>query len=329
MKRLDQHLGLLCMTYLDFTAFRHQISKVTEGSNTPINPFQLGITPIYCSRNDTGPMALKLLSHRRQLQHLSARELERKYQKLLDGLEPSSLELDLQKRNFRFLDYASAHWIYHVTDLDPELDHEMWRLFCRCVDGSSLLAHGPWESTQQTCGESNHIPKAVQWLLAHGHFTLILYHAKHQSHVLTEKIKREILHNSRIHDRDRFTELIVQQGNNSRKTTDYGLFFDSREGRITSLEALLRAGANVNARVDDQTALQEAVEGAHLEVVERLLAAKADVNPASVHGCTALQAAAEGGRLEVVERLRQAGGVYVTSLCSLASPSFLPGHTYS
>ena len=54
-----------------------------------------------------------------------------------------------------------------------------------------------------------------------------------------------------------------------------------------------------------RTALQAAAGGGHLEVVERLLAAKADVNAAAAgdNGRTALQAAAGGGHLEVVERL--------------------------
>ena len=57
------------------------------------------------------------------------------------------------------------------------------------------------------------------------------------------------------------------------------------------------------------TALQAASGGGHLEVVERLLAAGADVNAAAAFdgGPTALQAASEGGYLDVVERLLAAG----------------------
>ena len=60
---------------------------------------------------------------------------------------------------------------------------------------------------------------------------------------------------------------------------------------------------------DGRMALQAAVEGGHLAVVERLLQQKADVNAAAAKsdGRTALQAAAEGGHLVVVERLRVAG----------------------
>jgi ankyrin repeat protein len=60
---------------------------------------------------------------------------------------------------------------------------------------------------------------------------------------------------------------------------------------------------------DGFTALQAAAGGGHLEVVERLLAAGADVNaPAGQYnGFTALQGAAEGWHIEVAERLLEAG----------------------
>ena len=49
-----------------------------------------------------------------------------------------------------------------------------------------------------------------------------------------------------------------------------------------------------------RTALQAAAEGGYLDVVERLLREKANVNAARSDGRTALQAAAEGGHLDVV-----------------------------
>jgi ankyrin repeat protein len=302
---VDRHLGFLCMTYLDFTDFKRQLTKVKAGSSTLIKPLQLGILPICRSSSVTSGMALKLLSYRRQLQHLSARELERKAQELLGDVESSQLELEIQRREFQFLGYARTYWLSHLTDLHADTDSMMWRLFCRCVEGNDILACRPWESEQETHGERNDIPKSVQWLLAHGHYALLLYQVRHQSHILTENVKYEILHNAAIHDRYRFIEVIVQLSNNTSKTLNHGLLYAAREGCNNALASLLRAGADVNVQVCDRTAVQAAAEGGHLEVVERLLAAKADVNAraADENGRTALRAAAEGGHLEVVERL--------------------------
>src|SRR6266568_9576415 len=65
------------------------------------------------------------------------------------------------------------------------------------------------------------------------------------------------------------------------------------------VDSLLAAKADVNAAI-----LQAAV-GGHLDVVDRLLAAKAHVNAVAAEYCgrTALQAAGGRGHLEVVDRL--------------------------
>ena len=76
------------------------------------------------------------------------------------------------------------------------------------------------------------------------------------------------------------------------------LFYSARNGHLKVVEKLLAANADVNAATAATAgvwiALQAAAQGDHLEVVERLLAANANVNAA---------AAAQGGHLEVVERL--------------------------
>ena len=76
------------------------------------------------------------------------------------------------------------------------------------------------------------------------------------------------------------------------------LFYSARNGHLKVVEKLLAANADVNAATAATagvwTALQAAAQGDHLEVVERLLAANADVNAAAAGGGhTALQALRE------------------------------------
>jgi ankyrin repeat protein len=87
----------------------------------------------------------------------------------------------------------------------------------------------------------------------------------------------------------------------------------AESGHLDVVERLLVAGADVNVVTVNgyghQTALQAAAEGGHLDVMERLLVAGADVNAAAASngGRTALQAAAEDGHLDVVGRLLATG----------------------
>ncbi|KAH0566497.1 hypothetical protein GP486_000115 [Trichoglossum hirsutum] len=92
----------------------------------------------------------------------------------------------------------------------------------------------------------------------------------------------------------------------------------SGSGHLETVERLLVAGANANARAGHfgRTALQSASEGGHLEaaseggyleIAERLLVVGADVNAVDYKGRTALQAASGGGHLETVEKFLVAG----------------------
>jgi ankyrin repeat protein len=76
---------------------------------------------------------------------------------------------------------------------------------------------------------------------------------------------------------------------------------------------LIAAGADVDASplgFYSETALQAAVKGGHAAIVERLIAANADVNaPPDLRGRTALQAAAWGRYKDIVDILLRAGAV--------------------
>jgi ankyrin repeat protein len=306
MASVDRKFGFLCMTYLDFTNFKHQLTRVMNGSGIPINPIQFGTTtlPTHTSKRVTGQMARRILSHHRPLQHFSTREVERKAQEILEGGSSSRLVLELRKQGFQFLEYARAYWHSHLTDFTPNMDSNMWLLFCRCIEGDDVPACRPWESEQQTHNKRIDIPEAIQWLLAHGHSALLLYYAMHQSHVLPEHVKDEIFSSANIHNRYRFTEVLVRL-ENTRNVLNHGLLYAALDGCIRSLSMLIQAGADINAQINHKTALQAAAEAGHLEVVQALLAANADVNssPAKYGGGTALQAAAEAGHLEVVHAL--------------------------
>jgi ankyrin repeat protein len=78
----------------------------------------------------------------------------------------------------------------------------------------------------------------------------------------------------------------------------------SQNGHLEVVQALIHAKANVNDKAaDGVTALMIASQNGHLETVRTLLAAKADVNAKDVKSGTALVVASEQGRLETVRTL--------------------------
>ncbi|KAJ5902812.1 hypothetical protein N7495_003340 [Penicillium taxi] len=302
--KIDQDFGFLCMTYLDFSNFKYQLTKFNKGSDTPINPLQLVTLPVYSSSGVSSKVAQKILSQLRSLRNLSAREIERTARDAVGYEESVQLKLGIQEQGFQFRNYAMDYWLYHLSDFTDDASSKKWQLFCRCIEGNDIAACKPWEPKQHTHFKADNMPNAMQWLLSREHYALLLYFGKHQSHLLTDEMKHEILRRADIRNRYRYTEVLVKFQNTS-DILDRGLSHAAADGCNRSLSVLLEVGASVDVILNGRTALQTAAEGGHLEVVQALLAAKADVNasPARSDGRTALRAAAGGGHLEVVQVL--------------------------
>jgi ankyrin repeat protein len=88
------------------------------------------------------------------------------------------------------------------------------------------------------------------------------------------------------------------------------LFWAAQEGHVEIVDLLLDAGANVNfTDPSGFTPLEQAVGESHLNVVERLLLRGADVSHrcATDGGCTVLHTAAAYGHVDCIRLLLQFG----------------------
>ena len=90
----------------------------------------------------------------------------------------------------------------------------------------------------------------------------------------------------------------------------------SHEGHTSIVNALIAAGANVNAaRDNDATPLSIASEHGHTSIVDALIRAGANLNAALTHGSTPLYIASQKGHKSIVLSLLSAGA-------DIRSPNF-------
>jgi ankyrin repeat protein len=316
MAGVDQHLGILCLTYLDFTDFKRQLAKVREGFSTPIQPVQLGILPLPSIGRK---VALDILSRGRHLRHLRSAEVERQTEEIFGASKKPGLEHERQ-RCYPFLLYAQTHWIDHLRELNVPVGSKIWQLFCQCVEGSDIPARRPWDKDQETDNQSD--VRRSEWLLTHKHWALLWYYAIHQPLTgdddLISCIFKEVVH--RLDHNCGLREIMSSFLQTLRWTNkftfcDYSLAFASRLGCEVCIEYLIQAGGRHDTRInqipafDAELILQAAVHGGHLQAVKTLIQAKVEINvaPNGDQERNILHAAAGEGYLEVVNALEKAG----------------------
>ncbi|KAI0198650.1 hypothetical protein F4808DRAFT_472619 [Astrocystis sublimbata] len=205
-----------------------------------------------------------------------------------------------------FLKYASTNWIQH-TKRFHNMKSKMWTTWRNIIINGHDLASKPWQPESLKLDDH----AILEWARKADHYALIRLIISDRE--LTSQEKTDIV--IKAFERHSPVEFRIFLMNDMHDAIDQALQAVAgpvRSGHLAIVERLLAAGANVNAaaaRYDGRTALQAAAENGYLDIVEILLVAEADVNAAAaeVNGCTALRAALWGDNLEIVERLRQAG----------------------
>lgn len=331
-EKIDLHLGHLCMTYLDFSDFKRQLARTQRNVNVPLNPIEIGISSISNSTNSVSTInrvALKLLSRRRQLQHVRTGELERNIEELTNSLAPTYGNSDMGEE-FHFLEYAKKYWILHATSLDPHVNPGMWDLFTRCMESDDIDACKPWKSEGRDGKGTTQRPILAE-LIFSSHYGLLFYMTRVLHNEMTEETILEILRRCKLKDRLRYTKLIISRipswkGVPVRMSNvlTYGLFYAAKAGCVETVDLLIHNGVRIHTAVEEGTALQMAARAGHLEVVDRLLAAPVytedyvsdSLGENGKESQTTLQDAAERGFSQIVRRLLNSG----------ADPNAPPGH---
>ena len=212
--------------------------------------------------------------------------------------------LDRLQQNHPFLKYAAKHWVSHTANFQKGRS-STWSLWYHITTNGHALAHIPWQESRFHQNEE----VILVWSHQTHHYALLRY--ANSVPGLPELKRIELMRTSASEGDDEVIVIFLDAGC-SMLCIDRALQAASEGGHMQVVERLLKAGADVNAASTanrGRTPLQAALEGGHMQVVDQLLNAGADVNAAAAEfeGRTALQAASEGGHVQVIERLLDAG----------------------
>ena len=262
LQKADAEAGTICITYLNFAVFDKQVAQ-TGGKIISVT----GI-PSTVVKNSLplGRSANKIALHLLRQTNKPSKSIQRRLEEAVGDTEAERLRNAFKYYTFR--DYAQRFWLDHSKqNVDPS-SPKLWGLWCRLIreaDRRETLSSVPW-TLEDLKGCAINV---VQWIVEYNHCSLaqLIIDSDVQ---ITQQNLLNLIRGAAIRGHSKLVEIGLG-------STDISQF-------------ILNSG------------VQSAAEGGHLNVVDRLLQEKADVNAAAAYdGRTALQAAAEGGHLNVVE----------------------------
>ena len=306
LEKADEDAGAICVTYLNFPVFNRQVARTTgRGVSTT------GITstviqnslPIGQSGNKIALRFLRLKQDKK-----SGKSVNRLLEQVAGDTEVYRQQQTL--RHYSFRPYATQFWLEHTKQgISPE-SKQLWGLWCNLIMEASwrdTLSGLPWTSHDL----KKRAPKVIQWIVEQNHCSLaqlFIGSDKGFDVRLTQTNLLDFVIGAAKRGHAQLIAITLGSKLVSQSMLHSGLQSAAGGGHLDVVERLLQANADINAATAGygKTSLHEAAKRGYLEVVERLLQANADVNINSDFG-TALQEAAGRGHLEVVKRLRAAG----------------------
>jgi hypothetical protein len=169
---VDKHLGLLCMTYLNYKELSGEIAKA--GKSIPIDPIAIGRLALDVESDFTSRIARQILKRNKKGSTVGSNDLKTRIQGITGTAGAPSLRLQ-----FRFLPYAKQNWIHHLQRLDLSDGPNNWELFCRCAAGKVHEADRPWQtysSQEISTGRGRFlyiVDPIVSWAILHNHQALL------------------------------------------------------------------------------------------------------------------------------------------------------------
>ncbi|KAF9772059.1 hypothetical protein IL306_010259, partial [Fusarium sp. DS 682] len=289
IKEADQHLGEVCVTYLNFNDFKTTLSRRLP----PLPPMAPSEICQKALSNEWGWSKFLRLSRSTSGSRRRAPDIDgiiASYARASDAVAKETMVLD-----HPFLLYASAYWLSHSVNFNEE-QCRAWNLWRNMlINGHELAASPVSEEHHQAVDDA-----LVLWATCTGHLSLL--------HVVATS--RELL--DQFHPtmfdyvfEENNTDLLYHMLN----TKEWGSMLNplccsaARKGLLEIVMVLVEAGVEINSpysildvhNLPLTAPLMEAVDAGHINVLEYLLQKGADPNSPTLVYRNALEPAATLG----------------------------------
>ncbi|KAI9767041.1 MAG: hypothetical protein M1840_006000 [Geoglossum simile] len=293
LPRANYDIGEVCVTYLNFSDFQRQLAKISHMQARLSNPAAMLKTSLSAGLN------LSTRSYWLRWVQLGASrnageiDVERQLYDAAGVKDPGPFE-KLQAA-YALFPYASEYWIYHSSDFSERYTGT-WRLWSNLLLTENSFAHMPWAFDEWT----RRTQSVIQWIIQNDHCALLRHIESSDMNSLSWRDRRRLLIDSAAQGRSQIVSVLISSGRIPKTDLGVALQAAAGEGHLDVVEWLLEAEANVNAAAapaagrSGQTASQVR---SRLGVIGGVLVAS------GYNGRTALQAAAGSGHFDVVERL--------------------------
>ncbi|MCJ1347158.1 hypothetical protein MMC31_005379 [Peltigera leucophlebia] len=319
----NHYLGEICVTYLNFNDFQRKLIRRGPPLPTPEAILEASLSA------DPGKSVWKKVAGLRKLH----RGYTRNPTHVVTGtaLHNSLGSLRGLQTEHPFLSYAAKYWLHHCADF-KKTKTQTWHLWEESLLSEYEPATMPWEYSEL----SQRTRTVRRWICDQEHVALLSLIESSET-PFAEAEMQCILNFAIEKPSLRLFDAVFRECHSSARVLNESLIIAVGGGYLWALDKLLAEGADpnwrtlgsahrrrdshelqlsmTNAEIDATsgkyvglTALQAAAKGGYIELVDKLITAKANINAEAYlySGRTALQAAAQEGHFKVIGKLLRA-----------------------
>lgn len=293
----DQHVGSVCVTYLNLSDFEKQLSTTaTRG----VEFESIDVLKASLVSNPDSAFARSIFKLDKFWRFKSAQKFD--LSSLYSYAKEDHKHTMIRKfqSQFAFLAYAREYWLAHSSEFTP--DTATWNLWKNLVDSKNSMAERPWTMTEW----KNHSRGISRWIVENNHSALLRVWlsdlpVREQSYIGDSIVSESPLGKS-------FFNHSTSNYSDEKRILQFALAVAVRNDDLNTIRDLASSCAFRHKawEVECEELVKAAAIG-HSQIVEILLQNGANKESCDARGNTAAHLAAVGGHNEALQILHRYG----------------------